>query len=139
MKFRFMAMAVFVLTLGTLSVGAAPAASPAPAASAPTTDTDAAVTAQAKEWLHRAQTGDIDHAQLDKTMDGLLTPDFAKQVAAQFGPLGDPVDFKFVNKEVIGDNTAYIFRVSFKALTLNEIFSLDTQGKISGLRFAPAQ
>jgi hypothetical protein len=111
-------------------------ASPVPAAAAAA---DPAITARAKEWLHRLQTGDIDRTQLDAKMDSLLTPAMAKQISSTFGPWGDPVAFTYVGKQtILGDNTAYVFHVAFKANACNEIFVLDKDGKISGLRLPAA-
>ncbi len=111
----------------------AQSASPAPGAVA-----DPAITARAKEWLHRVQTGDIDRAQLDSQMNALLTPALTKQISSKFGPWGDPVTFAYVGKQTVqGDNTAYVYHVVFKANACNEIFVLDKDGKVSGFQLPP--
>jgi hypothetical protein len=75
---------------------AATAASPMPAASAsssasaspaPGPTVDPAITAKAKEWLHRFQTGDIDRAQLEPSMSTALTADVVKQLKDELAPL----------------------------------------------------
>ncbi len=103
------------------------------------TGVDPAITARAKEWLHRTQTGTIDRAQLDGPMNAALTDAAEKQVAAQFGPLGDPADFTYVDKKSIADSTAYIYRVTFKTTSLYWLFSINGAGKVSGLRYIPKQ
>jgi hypothetical protein len=120
--------------------------SPAPsgaAAQSATNSADADITARAKAWLHRFQTGIVDSAarnELDAQVGAALTPDALKQIAAKFGPLGEPVSFTFLGKQTVaGDNTAYVFHVTFKTAAVNEVFVLDNKGKISGIQFPPAQ
>lgn len=95
--------------------------------------------ARAKEWLHRIQTGTIDRTQLDDQMNTLLTDSLVTQVAAQIGPLGEPSTLTFVDQRRIGTATAYRFLATFKAAKLYELLALNDAGKISGLRFLPAQ
>ncbi|MBD5655219.1 MAG: hypothetical protein IAI50_08545, partial [Candidatus Eremiobacteraeota bacterium] len=119
---------------------AAPSAAPslAPASAgpsiAPAAAADPKITARAKDWLHRAQTANIDHAQLDDKMSALLTDAFAKQVAAQLSPLGDPVTFEFVEEKTFAPNTLYVYKVTFKSDTLYWLFSTNVSGMITGLR-----
>lgn len=105
-----------------------------PASPAPVATGDPAITSRAKDWLHRLQTADIDRSQLDAKMDSLLTPALAKQISDKFGPFGAPVTFTYVGQQTIGDNTAYVFHVVFKANACNEIFVLNKDGKVSGLQ-----
>lgn len=95
--------------------------------------------ARAKEWLHRIQTGTIDRTQLDDQMNTLLSDSLVTQVAAQIGPLGEPSTLTFVDQRRIGTATAYRFLATFKAAKLYELLALNDAGKISGLRFLPAQ
>lgn len=123
----------------------AQAASPAPAAagtSAPAATVDPAITARAKAWLHRLQTGDVDAAarqELDSKMNALLTPTMVKAVSAKLSPLGDPVSFTYVGMQPVEDNIAYVYRVRFKTLAIPEVFVLDKEGKVSGIQFPPGQ
>jgi len=95
--------------------------------------------ARAKEWLHRLQTGDVDRTQLDETMNTKFTPEIAKEAAAQYGPLGDPTNFAYLGKQSVpGGMTAYVYRVTFKAGSFNEIFVLNKDGKVSGIRLPAA-
>ena len=116
---------------------------PAPAASASPASAqaaDPAIIARAKEWLHRLQTGDIDRSQLTAKMNEALTPDVIKQISAKFGPLGDPQTFAPLGQQSVpGDMTAYVYRVTFKSTTLNEVFVLDKDGKVAGVQLPPAQ
>jgi hypothetical protein len=131
-----MIAAAFCVVLPSEVLAQTKLASPAPA---PAPSADPAITARAKEWLHRIQTGDIDRTQLDSKMDSLLTPTMTKQISSTFGPWGDPVAFTYVGKQtILGDNTAYVFHVVFKANACNEIFVLDKDGKISGLQLPAA-
>ncbi len=140
MRIFGLAMLSLLLVSGTaFAVADAPTSSPNVMASA-APDASPAVTARAKEWLHRLQTGDIDRSQLDEKMNALLTADTVKLIIGQFGPLGDPQSFTPLGQQpVAGDMTAYVYRVVFKTATLNEVFVLDKDGKIAGIQFPPAQ
>ena len=100
---------------------------------------DPAVTARAKDWLHRAQTGTIDRAQLTAQMNAALTDDLMKQVEVQLAPLGDPIDFALVDMRSVAGSNVYLYKAQFKSSRLEELLSIDESGKINGLRFLPAQ
>ena len=113
---------------------------PGASASAPASQVaGAAVAARAKEWLHRLQAGDIDRSQLTDKMSAALTADTIKQISGQLAPLGDPQSFTPLVQQSVGDMTAYVYRVAFKATTLNFEFVLDKDGKVAGLLFPAAQ
>ena len=123
---------------------AVPAAAPAPAASTvpaaspvAATPADAAVATRAKDWLHQLQTGKVDRSQLDAKMNTALTDSIVAQVSTQLAPLGDPTAFALTQKLVQGTNTIYIYKVTFPSVTLNEIFALDSDGKVAGLLLKP--
>lgn len=117
-----------------------PMASPMPTtAPSSTPPSGAVVLPRAKEWMHRAQTGDIDRSQLSSAANKALTPQMAEKMKANYGRLGAPLAFTFLNEQALGSgNTAYNYRVRFKGVTLIEKFVLDGSGKISGLSFTPA-
>jgi len=135
MKFTAFVFAALAAALFAAQAGVR-AQSPAPTPSA-SAAADPAITARAKEWLHRLETADIDRTQLNAQMDAFLTPDTAKQLAAKIGTLGDPTSFVFVSKQTASGFAIYTYRATFNAATLNEIFVLDSAGKIGGLRLAP--
>ncbi len=115
--------------------------SPSPGATAPASSAQDTA-ARAKDWLHRLQTGAIDRSQLTEQMNAALTADKVKQISSQFTPLGDPQSFTFLEQQPVPSDptmTAYVYRVVFKTTTLNEIFSLDKDGKVAGILFQPAQ
>lgn len=130
--------AALVLAL-SLPAAAVLAASPTPAVS-PAATASATPATRAKEWLHRLQTGSIDRAQLTDAMSALLTDATVASVAAQVGPLGDPLSMKLTESKTASGNTAYIYKVEFaNDSTLYFVFVLDADGKISGLRFSHAE
>jgi hypothetical protein len=127
---------------------AGPTPPPSPAASAPAASAspapgptvDPAVTAKAKEWLHRFQTGDIDRTQLEPAMSTAITGDIIKQLKDELSPLGDPQSFKILSQQSLGEGiTAYVYRVTFKSSAINEIIAIDKDGKIEGFRLTPVQ
>jgi hypothetical protein len=120
------------------ATSASPAAAPtASAAPAPTVAPE--ITARAKEWLRRFQTGNVDRTQLDTEMNTALTPDLVKQVSQQLAPLGDPVTFVISGAQTTQGITAYIYKVSFKSTSIYEVFGLDKDGKLASIRFVPVQ
>lgn len=122
--------ALCLFTCGTAFAQSTP--SPAPAA------TSDAVAARAKDMLHEFQTGTVDRTQLDAQMNAAMTGDVLKKVQAQFAPLGDPQQFAFTGKQTMqGGNEAYVYRVTFKSGTFNEIFTLDKDGKVAGFFLVP--
>ncbi len=123
------------------AASAAPNASASPAGltgGSPAPVADPAVTARALEWLHRLQTGSIDRSQLNGAVNSLLTDTLAKSVAAQVGPLGMPTAFALFDRRSVAGTTAYMYRATFASSSLYFVFGLDQAGKISGLRFLPA-
>lgn len=134
---------ILLLLIGSATAFAAadaPSPSPGASASAPASQVaGAAVAARAKEWLHRLQAGDIDRSQLTDKMSAALTADTIKQISGQLAPLGDPQSFTPLVQQSVGDMTAYVYRVAFKATTLNFEFVLDKDGKVAGLLFPAAQ
>lgn len=123
---------VIAALLCVISLGTASAQTSAP-------DPYPDITARAKDWLHRVQTGDVDRSQLDTTMNTAFTPDLVKELSTQLGPFGDPQSFTFFKQVVSGGVTAYVYRVSFAAGAVNEVFALDKDGKIAGIQFVPIQ
>jgi hypothetical protein len=118
--------------------GRAQTAPPSGAPSSAPAQVDPKVTAVAKDWLHRAQTANIDRSQLTDSMSTALTPAIVKQVAAELAPLGDPTAFTFVESQSVQGIAIYHFVLTFPAGTLNEYIGIDGTGKIAGLRFTPA-
>jgi hypothetical protein len=96
------------------------------------------VTARAKEWFHRAQTGDIDRKQLDAAMNAALTDDLVKQTVTRLAALGPPSSFKYV-RTFVGDDggSTAIYRVALSSGTLLWTFSLDKDGLIGGFYVRP--
>jgi CubicO group peptidase (beta-lactamase class C family) len=96
-----------------------------------------AITARAKEWLHRFETNDIDRAQLTDEMSKALTPALTSDVQQQFAPLGTPKSFVFRGKTMAGTSTIYSYYVTFADIGAAFVVVMgieDATGKISGYR-----
>ena len=99
---------------------------------------DPAVTVRAKEWLHRAQTGTFDRAQLESQMNTAITADGVKQASASLTALGKPTTFTYTDTLPSGTNLkTYIYRVTFPSRQMNWLFTLDGDGKIAGFYLQP--
>ncbi|MBV8726957.1 MAG: beta-lactamase family protein [Candidatus Eremiobacteraeota bacterium] len=103
----------------------------------PAPNEDLSITARAKEWIRRVQTGKIDRAQLSTAMSTALTPELVAGAKAQFRRLGPTRMLTYLGKTVQGSSTAYVYRVDFGSDSLNMILSIDATGKIDGLLFRP--
>ncbi len=131
-------LATFVALTIPSRVTAAPAAATAGATvSLPVAD--ARVTAKAKEWFHRLQTGEIDRSQLDAQVNSQLTENVIHHETETLTPLGEPISFAFVRTYPVGGALEYDFMVGFKAAKVIELISFDADGKIAGLGFEPAR
>jgi len=130
---------IIALPVTTVIAQAAPSASPAPAATATPSAADTAVAARAKDLLHQVQIGKVDRSKLDDKMNAALTDAQISQIAAQLGPLGDPVSFTPAGKQTQGDLTVYVYLVGFKGVSITETYVLDADGKVAGLWFKPVQ
>jgi hypothetical protein len=98
---------------------------------------DPAVTARAKEWLHRFETDDIDRSQLTATMSTLLTPELTAELQRQFAPLGVPQSLSYRGKVTSGTSTIYRYLATYPTGTFVILIGIDTSGKISGYRLLP--
>src|SRR5690349_8376677 len=129
---RFIAIAAFALLVFPATAGAAPEVLPASGpASLPVADS--AITAKAKEWFHRLQTGQIDRSQLDAQVNTQLTDAMIRQQTVALTPLGDPTSFTYVRTYPLSDALEYDFMLQFKAARVIELISFDSGGKIAGL------
>jgi len=96
---------------------------------------DSAITAKAKEWFHRLQTGQIDRSQLDAQVNSQLTDAIIRQETAALTPLGDPTSFVYVRTYPLSDALEYDFMLQFKSARVVELISFNVGGKIAGLGF----
>jgi hypothetical protein len=118
----------------TETAGAAPEASPA-GGPVPLPVADSAITAKAKEWFHRLQTGEIDRSQLDAQVNLQLTDALIRQETAALTALGDPTSFVYVRTYPLAGALEYDFMLQFKAARVVELISFNSGGKIAGLGF----
>lgn len=108
-----------------------------PAHPTPAPNEDPRITARAKEWVHRVQTGKIARSQLSAAMSRALTPELVTGAKAQIAALGAPRAFTFLGKTLQDGSTVYVYRVDFAGDSLNLIMSINAAGKIDGLLFRP--
>ncbi len=94
---------------------------------------DPAITALARQWVHRMQTGDIDKSQLSAAFAKHLTPQGVAGMKEGLAPLGNPTSFVYRGKSKANGATAYQYSVGFKGATLDLTIAVDDQGKISEL------
>jgi D-alanyl-D-alanine carboxypeptidase len=93
------------------------------------------ITALARQWLRRAQTGEIDRSQLTASFSASLNAAAVAETKAQMAPLGAPTSFIYRGKSSLAGVTVYRYRVSFKSGTLKLTIGIDRAGKIAGIDF----
>ncbi len=98
---------------------------------------DPVITARAREWLQRAQTGEVDTSQLTPAFSKVLTPDAIAGTKAALAPLGDPTSFVYRGKTTEGGATRFEYRVGFKTTVIKMLMVIDKDGKIAGIGFQP--
>lgn len=94
-----------------------------------------AITALARQWLHRAQTGQVDRSQITAAFSKDLTPAAIAQTKDALGPMGAPASFIFRGKTSDGGVTQYEYRIAFKSAVIKMVIGIDKSGKIAGIGF----
>ena len=133
---RLIALATFAAFMLPNSIVAAPLVEPSGEPLA-LPIANARITAKAKEWFRRLQTGEIDRSQLDARLNAQLTDDIVQRETKALTPLGDPASFVFVRTYALDEALEYDFLLQFKAARLVELISFDPTGKIAGLGLEP--
>jgi hypothetical protein len=95
------------------------------------------ITRRAKEWFHRVQTAKLDRSQLSPQANAAFGDDLVKRIAENLKPLGNPTSFTYVDKRVVLDVTAYVYKLTFPSGTFYYYFALNGDGQVDGLRLTP--
>jgi len=95
---------------------------------APVAGEDPAITALAREWLHRLQTGQIDATALAPSFARQLTHAAAREMAGDLSRFGKPRAFVYEGMEY----RARVFGYSYEVRFDDAIFSLDVVLNVSG-------
>ncbi|MFY9720286.1 MAG: hypothetical protein WAK16_11670, partial [Candidatus Cybelea sp.] len=86
------------------------------------------------------QAGVVDRAALTTDMNAALTDDKLATVKGAIGSLGTPVGFDQQSAGTQGDSKYALYLVRFaNGQKIDFIFAVDSKGRISGMRLAPAQ
>lgn len=91
------------------------------------------ITALARQWMHRMQTGEIDRSQLSPAFAKHLTPQMVGGMKDGLSQFGKPTSFVYRGKSAMNGSTAYRYSVGFKGATVTFTIALDAHGKISSL------
>ncbi len=92
-----------------------------------------AITALARQWVHRLQTGDIDRSQLSAAFAKQMSPRMVDDMKTSLAPLGGATSFVYRGKTKVNGATAYHYSVGFKGARLDLTLAIDSQGKIAAL------
>ncbi|MBV9270330.1 MAG: beta-lactamase family protein [Candidatus Eremiobacteraeota bacterium] len=100
---------------------------------APAKGENPAITALARRWIERMQTGDIDKSQLSPAFARHLTPQLVGGMKQELAPLGAPTSLIYRGKSKAKGSMAYQYSVGFKGARLDFTIAVDGDGKISAL------
>jgi hypothetical protein len=113
------------------TIAATANATPAPGA-------DPAMTALATTLVAQVQSGNLDRTLFDARTSAALTPALVGSVTNQLAPLGKPKAITYLRTASSGPYRSYAYRVVWDAVSLDESFALDGNGKIVSWLFRPA-
>ncbi len=93
----------------------------------------------AKTWFTALQQGRMaDPSELNDQMTQAMTPVTLVQIKSSLKDTGAPKSFEQVQTSAVQSLTIYVFKITFaNAPALDFIYTLDSSGKIAGLRFTP--
>lgn len=92
-----------------------------------------AITAIAREWLGRIQSGSFARWQLTPQANNMYTPVLIKRLEKQFAPLGRPQSLVYRGKQTIASEVVYTYLVRFKEREVMFYLGLDRDNKITGM------
>jgi D-alanyl-D-alanine carboxypeptidase len=99
---------------------------------------DPAITARVRDIYAQTVAKKLDRSQYTDATNAALTDALVAQVGSQIGSLGVPTAFVYLSKISANGSTAYIYRVVTPGGNLRMTTSLNADGKIDGIYFAPA-
>jgi D-alanyl-D-alanine carboxypeptidase len=103
----------------------------APAAAA---GDDPAITARAKDWWHRLQSGTVDLTDVAPAFAAHLTPAFLAQIQVGLSTAGEPTDWIFLGSQELADATVYRYSIRLDGTPHVWSVGLTADGKIAGSR-----
>ena len=110
---------------------------PTPAQIAADRQGEDAALSRARDVFRKLQSGTLDSSQLTPLAAKRLTAKLLSQAKAQLGRLGAPTKFEQTDKYLLGMQTVYTYRVTFKQAVLGFVLSLDPAAKVGALSVQP--
>lgn len=110
---------------------------PTPAQVAEQTSGDAQALVRSRSIFRQLQAGRLSPSDLLPDAAKRLTATLLSQAKAQLGPLGAPVKFEQFDKYLLGTQTVYTYRVTFKQAAIGFELALDSAGKVGSLTVEP--
>jgi D-alanyl-D-alanine carboxypeptidase len=98
---------------------------------------DAAASTRARDIFKRLQSGTLDATQLTTDAGRHLTPKLLGQAKSSIGKLGAPLKFEQTDKYLLGTETVYSYRLTFKAAALGYAVGLESDGRVGELSVWP--
>lgn len=98
---------------------------------------DAAAAARARDIFRRLQTGTLDASQLTTSAAKRLTGKLLAQAKSSLSRLGSPTKVEQYDKYLLGTQTSYAYRLTFKQGLLGFSLTLDNEGKVGALSVQP--
>jgi CubicO group peptidase (beta-lactamase class C family) len=95
---------------------------------------DPRITAIAKDWFHRLQTGTVDLSNVAPAFAQRLTPDFLTQIRDSLAGTGDPTDWVYLGSQALPGAVYYRYSIRWAGATHTWSVGLTPEGKIAGSR-----
>lgn len=100
----------------------------------PAAGEDMSVTARAKDWWHRLQSGTVDLSQVDQTFAQRLTPALLAQIKTGLTGMGAPTDWIYLGSQTVHGTTMYRYWIRIDGIPHVWSVGLTPDGKIAGSR-----
>lgn len=95
---------------------------------------DSRITAIAKDWFHRLQTGTVDLSKVAPAFAQRLTPDFLAQIQASLANTGEPTDWVYLGSQTVPGAVFYRYSIRWAGATHTWSVGLTPEGTIAGSR-----
>ncbi len=93
---------------------------------------DPRMTAIAKDWFHRLQSGTVDLSKLAPAFAQRLTPDFLSQIRESLAGAPDPTDWVYLGSHAVPGAVIYRYSITWAGATHTWSVGVTPEGKIAG-------
>ena len=125
-------LAIIVLSNGSDFQGVAERITSRVLAAYVATVEDPRMTAIAKDWFHRLQSGTVDLSKVAPAFAQRLTPDFLSQIHESLAGAPDPTDWVYLGSHAVPGAVIYRYSITWAGATHTWSVGVTPEGKIAG-------